>query len=207
MDQPGDTADFYDVDRALKSLDCDIGASECHGVLCGMLCSSSDLNLGGWLAHTLGYQDEVQVGELAANTAIATLFKQTLSGLDAEDFSLALLLPEDEYPLAVRVEALGAWCRGFLSGFGLSDVKNIKVLSEDSQGYLRDLSDIGKVNPKMDPGDLDSEGSENALYEVQEYARMGALLMREEFKIARAMSEEEPNSRSGHERNTDHSIH
>lgn len=207
MDQAADIADFYDVDRALKSLDCDIGASECHGVLCGMLCSATDFQVGGWLAHTLGYHDEVQVGELAANSAIATLFKHTLSGLEAEDFSLVLLLPEDEYPLAVRVESLGAWCRGFLSGFGLSDVKDIKELSEDTQGYLKDLSDIGKVNPKVDAGDLDSEASESALYEVQEYARMGALLMREEFKIARAMSEEGQNTRSGYLRNTDHSIH
>ena len=203
MDPAADTADFYEVDRALKSLDCDIGASECHGVLCGMLCSSTDFQLGGWLAHTLGYQDEVQVGELAGSSAIATLFKQTLSGLDADDFSLVLLLPEDEYPLPTRVEALGAWCRGFLSGFGLSDVKNIKQLSEDTQGYLRDLSDIGKVNP----GDLDTEGSENALFEVQEYARMGALLMREEFKIAHAMSEDGPRSLADYDSETDQSIH
>lgn len=207
MDHAANTADFYEVDRALKSLDCDIGASECHGVLCGMLCSSSDFEVGGWLAHTLGYQDEVQVGELAANTAIAGLFKQTLTGLDAEDFSLALLLPEDEYPLAIRVEALGAWCRGFLSGFGLSDVKNIKQLSEDSQGYLRDLSDIGKVNATVNPEELDSEGSENALFEVQEYARMGALLMREEFKISQALSEDAARKHEGYQRDKDPSIH
>lgn len=184
MLQAGNAADFYEVDRALKSLDCDIGASECHGVLCGMLCSSKDFQLGGWLSHTLGYQDEMQVGELAAMPAISDLFKQTLSGLDAEDFSLVLLMPEDEYPLAIRVEALGAWCRGFLSGFGLSDVKNLKPLSEDSQDYLRTLFDIGKVNP----AELEAEGSESALFEVQEYARMGALLVREEFKIAHATS-------------------
>ena len=199
MVQAGNAADFYEVDRALKSLDCDIGASECHGVLCGMLCSSKDFQLGGWLSHTLGYQDEMQAEELAAMASISELFKQTLSGLDAEDFSFILLLPEDEYPLATRVEALGAWCRGFLSGFGLSDIKNIKLLSEDTQDYLRDLHDIGKVNP----ADLEADESENALFEVQEYARMGALLVREEFKIAHAMAEDNTNP----DPDAGHSIH
>ena len=189
MSDANNEAVFFDVDRTLKSLDCDIGASECHGVLCGMLCSSKNFEVGGWLAHTLGYQDEAEVSELASDSAISVLFKKTLSRLDADDFSFFLLLPEDEYPLSIRVEATGAWCRGFLSGFGLSDVKNIKQLSGDTQDYLRDLNEIGKVSQE----DLDGDDCEGALFEVQEYARMGALLVREEFKIAQASDENSAN--------------
>jgi uncharacterized protein len=189
MSDADNEAVFFDVDRTLKALDCDIGASECHGVLCGMLSSSRNFEVGGWLAHTLGYQDEAEVGLLASDSAILSLFKQTLSRIDADDFSFFLFLPEDEYPLTARVEALGAWCRGFLSGFGLSDVTNIKQLSGDIEDYLRVLNDIGKVNSQ----DLEAESGEQDLFELQEYVRMGALLVREEFKIAYANDDSNAN--------------
>lgn len=171
-------ADFEQVDRVLKTLDCDIGASECHGVLCGMLCSARNFQIDGWLEHTLGYSGDDELHELAASPVMSALFKETLSSIDSEEFSFDLLLPEDKLPLTIRIEALGAWCRGFLSGFGLSDMQQIKDLSEETQDYLRDLGEIGKVDPKA----LEEEGNEHALFEVQEYTRVGALLLREEFK-------------------------
>ena len=172
--------DYDKVDRVLKILDCDIGASECHGVLCGMLCSAKNFEVGNWLRHTLGYQDEQELQDLANDAAIQSLFQQTLMGFDSDDFSFSLLLPDDESALALRIEALGAWCRGFLSGFGLSDVNDSKQLGEDTQDYLRDLHEIGKVDPKA----LEADGNEEALFEVQEYARVGALLVREEFRAS-----------------------
>ena len=171
-------ADYEQVDRALKIYDCDIGASECHGVLCGMLCSATNFELGAWLSHTLGYQDEQAMEALAADAAMQVLFQQTLQGFDSADFSLSLLLPSDESSLAKRIEAVGAWCRGFLSGFGLNESNGSKQLGKDTQDYLRDLHEIGKVDPEA----LEAEGNEEALFEVQEYARMGALLVREEFR-------------------------
>lgn len=169
--------DYFDVDRILKSIDCDIGASECHGVLCGMLCSTRNFQVDGWLGHTTGYQSNLDAEALAAKPALTTLYQQTLTALDADDLSFTPLLPDDEYPLSVRVESLGAWCRGFLSGFGLGDSYLANQLSADTQDFLRDLQKISQVNPT----DLDAQGSESALFEVQEYARMGALLMREEL--------------------------
>lgn len=171
-------ADYEQVERALKILDCDIGASECHGVLCGMLCSAKNFEVGNWLSHTLGYQDEEELQTLATDVAMQALFQQTIRGFDSDDFSFTLLLPRDESSLASRIEALGAWCRGFLSGFGLNEENGTKQLGEDTQDYLRDLHEIGKVDPKA----LEADGNEEALFEVQEYARMGALLVREEFR-------------------------
>ena len=55
-----------------------------------------------------------------------------------------------------------------------------KQLGEDTQDYLRDLHEIGKVDPKA----LEADGNEEALFEVQEYARVGALLVREEFRAS-----------------------
>ena len=174
IQRPGD---FAQVDNALKTQDCDVGAAECHGMLCGMLCANSNFQVGNWLEHTLGYQDQEQLHELASSPAISKLFKQTLAGIDAEDFSFSLLLPDDDEPLADRVAALGAWCRGFLSGFGVSDNATQHTLSNEIQDYLRDLQEIGKVDPQTHEG----EANEEALFELQEYARMGTLMVHEEL--------------------------
>ena len=197
----GLNAEHEEIDRALKTLNCDIAASECHGVLCGMLCSAKNFQVASWLRHTLGYQDDdIGLQELAANPAMQALLGQTLQGLESSDFSFALLLPEDDCALALRVEALGGWCRGFLSGFGLSDLDQVKEMSEDTQDYLRDLLEIGKVDPQA----LEAEGDEASLFEVQEYARMGALLVHEEFR--RTNNGSDPLSESG-EQEPSSSIH
>ncbi len=68
----------------------------------------------------------------------------------------------------------------FLSGFGLSEITDLAQLSEDSRGYLRDLQEISRVDPEV-AGKNDDEYS---LMELCEYARMGALLLREETLFA-----------------------
>ena len=183
-------ADFKQVDRALKTQECDVGAAECHGMLCGMLSTSGNFQVGNWLEHTLGYQDAQQLHDLASNPAVSALFKKTLAGFEAEDFSFSLLLPDDDEPLAVRVEALGAWCRGFLSGFGISDKQDNKALSDEIQDYLRNLQEIGKVDPEA----LEDESNEKALFELQEYTRMGTLMVHEELSAGKR-----PNSTAGEE--------
>ncbi|MGR8946425.1 MAG: UPF0149 family protein [Gammaproteobacteria bacterium] len=188
MSEAGLASDFEQVDRALKMLDCDISASECHGLLCGMLCTSRNFQVGSWLEHTLGYRDEHELHDLASTPAISQLFKGTLAGMDADDFSFSLLLPEDSAPLGLRVQALGAWCRGFLSGCGLSDMQQGKKLGDEIEDFLRDMQEIGKV----DPEEVENDTNEEALFELQEYTRMGALMVREEFRAA--MIKDTPNA-------------
>ena len=43
------TATYARVEHALRRLDCDIGAAECHGMLCGMLSASRVFARDAWL--------------------------------------------------------------------------------------------------------------------------------------------------------------
>lgn len=173
-----DNALYESVDSALSMMDCDIGAAECHGILCGMLCSVRYFDASAWLGHTMGYHDDLAWSDLGAGHALTQLLASTMDEFAADDFSLQVLLPPDDDSLRVRTVALGSWCRGFLSGFGLGDMTDVKLLSDDSQGFLRDLVEIGRVDV-VDEGEGEDD-DEFAFMEICEYTRMGVMLLREE---------------------------
>ncbi len=170
---------YESVEFALQLMDCDIGAAQCHGILCGMLCGVKEFDPSAWLGHTMGYHDTVSPADLGSGHALAQLLNETIAGFCADDFSLEVLLPQEDCALAVRTKALGSWCRGFLSGFGLTEFRASEKLSEDSRGFLQDLQEIGRI----DPEEADDDGNEFALMELCEYTRMGTLLLREEIRF------------------------
>ena len=142
-------------------------------MLCGLLCSPEGFETGTWLQHLTGYS-EGSVTELPTGDPLNELLRNTLKGIDSQEFGFELLLPDDDEPLMVRTDALGGWCRGFLSGFGIS--RGAAATSAESQEFLGDIYQISRV----DPNDNEDEVSESAFQEIVEYARMGAILLREE---------------------------
>lgn len=177
---------FDSVDSALNTMDSDIGAAECHGILCGMTCGIEHVDPAAWLGHVTGYHEYIGLDDLGAGHALIQLLDDTMSGFAADDFSLQMLLPSDDTPLIERTTALSAWCRGFLSGFGLTELADIRQLSDDCQGYLRDLQEIGRVDPQAS----DEDDDERSLLEVCEYVRMGAMLLREEALFSDSIQDE-----------------
>jgi len=77
-------------------------------------------------------------------------------------------------PLTVLVGALGAWCRGFLPGLGVSGIADLALLGEDARGFVDDVERLGAVADDVD-GD---EADERAFVELTEFARMGVLVVR-----------------------------
>ena len=147
-------------------------------MLCGMLCSPERFDAELWLRHVTGYA-EAPIGSdsLPAET-LAELARETQSAMNTDDFSFHLLLPADERPLSLRTAALGGWCRGFLSGFGLTR-PDMTQLSRDSREFLADIGRISQVDSR-EPG---AEVAESSFFEIVEYTRMGAMLLREETRF------------------------
>lgn len=164
---------FYStVSAALSRLDSDVEAAECHGMLCGMLCSPSGFEISLWLQHLTGYPESLETADDVSD-ALNDLLQLTMRGIDSDDYGFELLLPDDEEPLMVRTDALGGWCRGFLSGFGVT--RGASATSSESQ----ELSDLYRLS-QVDAAEPESEMGEQAFQEIVEYARMGAILLREE---------------------------
>lgn len=171
------TSELYQrVALALAAVRCDVGAAECHGMLCGMLCGPRAFEPALWLDHVSGGERDVFArGEPRA--ALEQLMGETLHTMSAEDYQLTLLLPADEAPLAERAAGFAAWCRGFLSGLGLSGIADLDGLGEDAREFLADLARFTSLAMDVD-GD---EEDERALVELTEFTRMGVMLVRAEL--------------------------
>jgi uncharacterized protein YgfB (UPF0149 family) len=147
--------------------------AECHGLLCGLLCTDATLARDTWLQqiNTEHHSDSIDL--------LQSLFKSTYEQLQDEDFIFQLLLPGDEDDLNFRVEALGNWCQGFLSGLGLGGMQTTEQLTAEVKDFLQDVSQIAQVGLSAEDG---NEDDETAYVEIIEYMRAGVMLVNQELQ-------------------------
>ncbi|WP_269519169.1 UPF0149 family protein [Alteromonas sp. BMJM2] len=163
--------DYDSVTNTLSQHGVIVDGAEIHGILCGMLCGGMSLTDQKWLealSETVN-QDE-SFSEPVVFT-LTTLFNQTCQQLLEPEFALNLLLPEDHAPINDRGAALINWVQGFMLGFGLHQQDLVKC-SDDVKEALEDFSDISRMEEPMDA----DEESEKALFEVEEYVKISAIL-------------------------------
>jgi uncharacterized protein len=168
---------FQDVRRALEA-GVPVGmAADMHGLLCGMLCGPGAISEDDWLdevVQTVEESDPVVAGQ---RPVLRALFEETRRQLDSADLDFLVLLPDDETPLAVRGDAFRSWCEMFLLGLSAAGLEAGAGLSEDVSEIIADISEF----TRLDEDDVESEELEVAYAELVEYARVGALLINEEF--------------------------
>lgn len=155
-----------DVAAAADRLALSSSPAELHGALCGWL-AAGGANVAGWLAPVMA---DAALPAPQPGDALDRLRTASSAQLGDPSFGFQLLLPDDGRA-AQRAEALFAWCRAFLGGFGLS--VGDKPLSDEGQEALRDLANLGAA--QIDEADDDSD--EEALAEIEEYLRMAVLLL------------------------------
>lgn len=150
-------------------------AAEAHGTLCGLLCIASDDLPGTWIQNTLadGEGDTTVVDSTAA-AALASLYDGTREALSGDALAFTPFLPDDETDIALRAEAIGRWCQGFLYGMAVRGLKEIADLPADVREILEDFSQISRADHES--GD-DDEQAEAALVELVEYSRVGVQLI------------------------------
>jgi uncharacterized protein YgfB (UPF0149 family) len=173
--------DYADLDASVRRLRLGVDASELHGSLCGFLA-------GGGVPgkRPLVQLLELDGEELAPAPADRALLERLTAQAEADladpELGFEPLLPADDRPLAERAEAMVEWCRGFLGGFGLAGASAHAKLSEEAQEILRDLGAIAAS--EFDFGDEGED--EDALIEVHEFVRVGAMLLHTECAGGRA---------------------
>lgn len=140
--------------------------AELHGALCGWLAAGGG-DVAGWLAQVMA---DPALPVPVVGDALDQLRTASVAQLGDPGFGFQLLLPETD-KAAERAEALFAWCRAFLGGFGLA--LNDKPLSEEGQEALRDLANLGAA----DVDENDDGSDDEALAEIEEYLRMAVLLL------------------------------
>lgn len=147
----------------------DIGASEFHGLLCGLFCQGVEIDTQEWQHLISPYLPEIQT----LDNLSAGVWSHIEAGFNNAELGLNLLLPDEDAPMELRAKNLACWCSGFISGFGLGETLNQNEKSAEVMEVLQDLESIARVNERVD----DSEENEADFMELEEYARMAAIMI------------------------------
>jgi len=165
--------------RQLAAADVDASPAEVHGIAVGLLCAAVPDSAGRWQQELFAEADEGNVLAAECRRSLQALHERTLAGIDDPDMGFALLLPDDERPLADRAAALRDWCEGFLYGFGIAGVSPDHALSAEGREALRDIGELTRLDAEQV---AEGESEEGALTEIVEFLRVAALLIREEVR-------------------------
>lgn len=154
--------------------------SELHGVLCGRLAAGSRIKEPDWLSMVC---EHMGLPESAADDSddlapfMNKAYEQTLALLKSADMSFHPLLPDDDYAIEQRLEALVAWVRGFLEGMALSAGEALGQAPDEIRELIEDMVAISQLADDEEA----SDESEQQLLEITEYIRLGALAVFTEF--------------------------
>jgi len=180
---PDPLPDFQDVLHLSRgNLDA-AELSECHGILCGMICGESGQTAADFMSQLSSLQLTVDTDSVLQD-ALIEVFNSTTQQLADEELRFNLWLPDDDRPLDERTESLAQWCTGFLAGIGLGGP--LQSLSEEAAEALADLRQIARAGFSLRADD-ESESSvdeenEQAFCEIVEYVRVVTLILREELR-------------------------
>ncbi|MBC7192746.1 UPF0149 family protein [Marinobacter sp.] len=166
--------------------------SELHGGLCGRLAAGSRMDARDWLAlvcEQMGLPESAPEESVDLKEFMTRAYDQTLELLKASDMSFQPLMPDDDYALEQRLEALSCWVRGFLEGLALSAGASLGEAPEEIREVIGDMVAISQVADQEEEG---GEESEQQLLEIVEYVRLGALSVFTEFNPPESASSKQP---------------
>lgn len=147
-------------------------AADCHGFLCGHLCVSESPERDIWEEY-LGLQTEAESLVDECHEEIDILLTETRRFLVSPELDFRLLLPDDDTPLPDRAIALGEWCYGFLNGFALGQHSGTVLANEEGKELIENFTRICHI----EAGEIADESDEQALFELVEYVRIGAIFI------------------------------
>lgn len=163
--------------------------AELHGVLTGQLCSgvvAPDPDDLSGLMEQPGHFVPV-VWKL-----IERLLGETTEQLAHLDFHFHPLIPEDDAALQDRVNALGAWCDGFMVGFAAGYIGPESALTAEAREILGDFGQFADISE--DGAEL-SEQDEVDFMELVEYVRMATITLFQQLGAAQPPAKAQPEER------------
>ncbi len=177
--------EITELEELLYRIDANMGAADAHGALCGMFCARGTIELSEWVDHVIGEQE--QGNELLHDVVhkMSDLHQSTLEMMNDPTGDFKLLLMDDDDPLPERVEALASWCQGFIYGLAAGGIQEGSELPEDTAELLKDMVEISRAGHDVDDAGVeesDDNDDEAAYMEIEEYVRMGVLLIYEELQ-------------------------
>ncbi len=177
--------DYEELRQAADELECNVSLNESHGVLVGLACGDAPPGFDQWYDEMFVMPEADDALGQRLRATLKDLHAKTLASLGDPDLGFHPLLPGDTCSLSERADALADWCRGFSYALSLSALQPNRVLSDEARELLNDLGAIAVAGHSDDDDDTDAE---DALIELQEYVRVGAMLVFEEMQPVIAAS-------------------
>lgn len=172
---------FASVADALATLTSLGTAAETHGMLVALLSARVKIRESAWVDSLLNEHIEARdTAGQAAYQVLHQLFAVTQTAFQENDFSVTLLLPDDEAPLLDRVEALAEWCQGYLTGLHLLGLAIERNKNETIQAALNDIVEISQAN--IDAEDEADPHSEEHFMELVEFVKAAVLMVAAELE-------------------------
>lgn len=162
---------YEETSAVLKPLKAD--ASEVHGMACGFLSGKvSSRGTKQWQHLLLGLEEDI--------ATLNQLFEAVQKQFSANNFTLQLLIPDDDAPLPERTRALTAWAKGFLSGLGEAQQHSKQYDDEEIQTVLGELEQISRADYQ---NLVSTPENEQDFFEIQEHVRLSALFIYTELRL------------------------
>ena len=162
---------FVVVTQAFADAKSSLDTCEVHGFLTGVLSAGAQMDAAQLVAVFEQHFDCTL--SMTMHELVIQLSFQTGLELDDPEMGFDLLLPDDDVSTGVRGQGLYIWCRGFLSGFGVTGRYQESELSEEIREVLTDLAKISALDVEV-PNSNENEGD---LLEIIEYVRMSAIML------------------------------
>ena len=153
--------------------------SELHGVLCGRLAAGTRIEEQQWLAMVcehMGLADQAMEESDDLAPFMYGAYEKPAQ-LQSSEMTFEPLLPDDDYAIEQRLEALIAWVRGFLEGMALAAGASLGQAPDEIRELIEDMVAISQLSEDEESDDE----SEQQLLEITEYVRLGALAVFTEF--------------------------
>jgi uncharacterized protein YgfB (UPF0149 family) len=171
---------------------------ELHGGICGALCAGGPDDALRWVEQTFADDGVANIEPL--RDVLFEVVNVSFRLLDEGSLAFEPLLPDDDAALEEQVQALAAWCHGFLGGLGETapDIARRGTRAEpertadaaergedaapdsapDIAEILADFAEISRAG--LTDEDADTQ-ADFALAELKEYTRMSVQLVFEEL--------------------------
>ena len=157
-----------------------MGAVEFHGMLAGLISTRGAEAEQLYIEELIPADyDPADLLQQEAIDGIALPYEALREQLNDPLLSFHPLLPEDDNTLDERVDAMAAWCQGYLLGLSRGGLPDSAKLSDETNEFLQDILSISRAENFELDGD---EEDENALYEIIEYLRTGVVVVHDELQ-------------------------
>lgn len=159
-----------------------------QGMLIGLICVDNEIQEAVWIKKII---EEAQIKKIKESflKSLHELFLETNKGLNGSGFELNLCLPDDSEGVIWRAAMVGQLCEGVLYGIGLAGGLNEmeQKLSDEVREVVNDLGEIARIDlTSLQDLKQEAEQVENDLAEIEEFVKVGVLMLNEEMNPTQA---------------------